>query len=640
MNKFSNILMALCFFSIHTFALEYHVAKNGSDANNGTKESPFLSIQVAAKIAVAGDTITVHEGLYRERVDPKNSGKNELLRITYRATEGEKVIIKGSELITNWKKVEKTVWKAVVPNTIFRNYNPYSDLIMGDWFTPGEVKMHTGDVYINGQSIFEQNSIEEIKKSKENKKFGYEEPCRYTWYAEVNDENTTFYVNFQDLNPNKQLVEINAREACFYPSRPGMDYITISGFEMSQAATQWAAPTAEQPGLIGTHWSKGWIIENNTVSHSKCVGIALGKDRATGHNIWTYNKSKGGATSYNEVIFEALDAGWSKENIGSHIVRNNVIFDCGQAGIVGSLGAVYSEIYGNHIYDIYTKRIFTGAEMAGIKIHASIDMLIKNNRIHNAYMGIWLDWMADGARVTSNILYNNSQHDLFLEVNHGPTLIDNNLFLTEEGISIKNCSEGVAFIHNVFMGKTHSFNTLDRTTPYHNAHSTSVKGVAVIAGGDCRFYNNIYVKTKAINDTVYDFRGNTYNIGYGNNSFDNMRYDSYAGANVYYNGASPYKNEEDYISKSEFKPSFSIEESGNDVFINVNIDDAIQEAKTQMITTKMLGTTIISEVLYENPDATPLKINTDYFGKVRNAYRPMVGPFESLKKGTTKLKVW
>ena len=29
-----------------------------------------------------------------------------------------------------------------------------------------------------------------------------------------------------------------------------VNYITIRGFHMSQAATQWAAPTAEQIGLI------------------------------------------------------------------------------------------------------------------------------------------------------------------------------------------------------------------------------------------------------------------------------------------------------------------------------------------------------------------------------------------------------
>ncbi|MHC4646144.1 MAG: hypothetical protein ACYTBJ_11620, partial [Planctomycetota bacterium] len=147
---------------------------------------------------------------------------------------------------------------------------------------------------------------------------------------------------------------------------------------MSQAATQWAPPTAEQIGLIGTHWSKGWIIENNVISDSKCAGVTLGKDRKSGHNVCAKNPGKDGAKLYNEVVARALENGWSKERIGSHIVRNNTIFNCEQAGICGSLGAVFSRITDNHIHDIWTKWQFEGDEIAGIKIHASIDMLIKN----------------------------------------------------------------------------------------------------------------------------------------------------------------------------------------------------------------------------------------------------------------------
>lgn len=40
---------------------------------------------------------------------------------------------------------------------------------------------------------------------------------------------------------------------------------------------------------------------------------------------------------YVNTIKRAIDKGWSKENIGHHIVRNNEIFKCGQVGIVGSL---------------------------------------------------------------------------------------------------------------------------------------------------------------------------------------------------------------------------------------------------------------------------------------------------------------
>lgn len=40
----------------------YYVAKSGSDRNPGTKNCPFLTIQRAADVAVAGDTVIVHEG--------------------------------------------------------------------------------------------------------------------------------------------------------------------------------------------------------------------------------------------------------------------------------------------------------------------------------------------------------------------------------------------------------------------------------------------------------------------------------------------------------------------------------------------------------------------------------------------------
>ena len=79
----------------------------------------------------------------------------------------------------------------------------------------------------------------------------------YKRQAQVDDENTTIYANFQGADPNRELVEINVRKCCFYPEKPGMNYITVRGFEMEQAACPWTPPTADQPGLLGTPWSKG-----------------------------------------------------------------------------------------------------------------------------------------------------------------------------------------------------------------------------------------------------------------------------------------------------------------------------------------------------------------------------------------------
>ena len=335
------------------------------------------------------------------------------------------------------------------PKHFFGEYNPYQDLIYGDWFSDHGRIHHTGEVFLNGKSLLKRKKLKKCL-------------IRYRIQPKIQKDHyipgivkamqhTTMWANFQKSDPNKELVEISTRRTCFYPDKPGINFITIRGFDISQAATQWAAPTAEQIGMIATHWNKGWIIENNVISNSKCSGITLGKERGTGHNVWSADQSIDGSLHYIEVVFRTLRNGWSKENIGSHIVRNNDISNCEQTGICGSMGAAFSMIENNHIHYIWTKRQFTGAEIGGIKFHAAIDTRIVKNRIHDAGRGIWLDWMAQGTRVSKNLMYNNDLEDLFMEVDHGPTLVNNNFFLSPAGIVTQ--SQGRAVVHNLIAGQ-------------------------------------------------------------------------------------------------------------------------------------------------------------------------------------------
>ena len=271
------LFLILMLITVSVFSEEYHVAKTGNDENSGSASSPFLSIQKAANLAQPGDVITVHKGVYREWIKPPRGGSSESERIVYRAAEGEKAEIKGSEIISGWKPFSGTVWKAVVPNSMFGDYNPYKDLVRGDWFNDKGRTHHTGEVYLNGKSLWEMEILEKVLHPKAVEDNFDSEGSTYTWFCESDEQNTYIYANFHQFNPNKELVEINVRKACFYPEKNNVDYITVHGFFMSQAATQWAPPTAEQIGLIGTNWSKGWIIENNVIRNSKCSGITLGK---------------------------------------------------------------------------------------------------------------------------------------------------------------------------------------------------------------------------------------------------------------------------------------------------------------------------------------------------------------------------
>jgi hypothetical protein len=622
-------------------AEEYHVSVNGNDNNEGSASKPFRMISAAARIARPGDVITVHQGTYRERVTPPRGGVSDSKRIVYQAARGEKVVIKGSEVVTGWKHVGEGVWKVTIANTFFGDYNPYKDIIAGDWFDRMGMDHHTGEVYLNGKSLFEKASLDEVMDPKPHPRAADKEASLYTWYCRSDEKDTTIWANFHESNPNNELVEINVRDACFYPDAPGRDYIIVRGFHMSQAATQWAPPTAEQIGLIGTHWSKGWIIENNVISDSKCTGVTLGKDRKSGHNVCAKNPGKDGAKLYNEVIVRALENGWSKDKIGSHIVRNNTIFNCEQAGICGSLGAVFSRITDNHIHDIWTKWQFEGDEIAGIKIHASIDMLIKNNRIHNTGKGIWMDWMSQGTRISGNLCYNNILQDFYSEVNHGPYIVDNNIFLSK--CSVWDMAQGGAYVHNLIAGKV-NLSPHSRKTPYHLPHSTAVVGLREISGGDNRFFNNIFVAgyegNAAQPDPEYKKRTGYGNEGYGLGAYNHAVFPVVSDRNVHLKGAKPYINETNQIERPEFDPKMEIVEQGENMYLYITLDKSFKSLNNKLVTTTLLGKAMIPGQAFENPDGSPLKIDTDYFGKKRNDKNPTAGPFENPGQGRLSLKVW
>ncbi|MDR3173582.1 MAG: DUF1565 domain-containing protein, partial [Treponema sp.] len=147
--------------------MEYHVSPAGCDQNPGTRITPFKTISRAAAVALPGDTVTVHEGVYREWVNPANGG-TETRRITYQAAPGEKVVISGAEPVTEWEQVDGNLWKTVIDNILFGAYNPYynpyREKIFGDWlFVRPEKTFHTGEVYFNGKSMYEAQTLDDAR---------------------------------------------------------------------------------------------------------------------------------------------------------------------------------------------------------------------------------------------------------------------------------------------------------------------------------------------------------------------------------------------------------------------------------------------------------------------------------------------
>ncbi|MBE6180255.1 MAG: right-handed parallel beta-helix repeat-containing protein [Staphylococcus xylosus] len=634
-----------------------HVDKKGSDCGLGNVESPFLTIDKAASVAQPGDSIIVHEGIYREEITHINTGLSESRRISFEAAKDEQVIIKGSEEITGWQQIDGSIWKVEIDNKIFKDFNPFATKLFGDWLAVDNDKS-LGQVYLNDQSLFEVSEYEQLADPKlveetldhwTNKQvtYDYKDQSIYVWYAKVEKDITTIYVNFHDYNPNNEVTEINVRKSAFRPFKMHTNYITIRNFEIANVATQWSPPTAAQTGMIDTHWSKGWIIENNTLYNAVCSAIAIGKEISTGDNLNTYRKDKPGYQYQIETVFKAVNSDWNKETIGSHIVRNNVIHDCGQNAVVGHLGSAFSKIYNNHIYNIGNKREFFGYEIAGIKLHAAIDTQVYNNYVHNCSLGMWFDWQTQGTRISKNI-FNDNTRDLFVEVSSGPYIVDNNILTAD--YALDNHAQGGAYVNNIINGEIVHRLMLDRATPYHVPHSTLIAGFAPVYGGDDRFYNNIFIGQEGIpnvgteiyngyNTSLSEFKEAVAKEEGDHESFHKIKQPVYIEDNAYFNKANQFNREDRNFIDENVNPNLSIVEEGNDVYLNISVPESFIEFKGKVYDTETLPKVRIVDADFEDENGNSLTLNTDLNDELREN-ESMIGPLQTLATGNNKVKIW
>ncbi len=636
MRKF-NLLLLMLLGALSLQARNIHVSPSGSNSNKGSKESPYRTISKAALVALSGDSIIIHAGTYRERVSPAIGGINDNNRITYIAAPGEEVYLKGSEVISDWKKIGGDVWQTVVPNSFFGEFNPYDTFLFGDWLHNGKNR-HLGEVYIDGKALREIPKVESVKSLEAG-----------LWHVVVDDKNTTISANFDGANPNKSLTEINVRPTCFSPYTVGVDYITVDGINISQAATQWSAPTSEQVGIINPNWSKGWIIKYCDISYSKCVGICIGKERSTGHNMASkYSRvapfNKAGFSREIEAIISALNRGWSKETVGGHLIENNKIYECGQAGIVGHLGGIFSTIRHNEIRDINYTEDVTGFETGGIKLHAAIDVVIEDNVIVHCRRGIWLDWQAQGTHVRGNTFAENIAEDLFIEVSHGPTMVYNNIMLSDIGLFVD--SQGIVYANNLIYGKVNFRASQNRYTPYHMPHSTLLRGFFNSTGGDVKFYNNLFLAKVKDDDGSIKNNGlcafNNYPADINSPKTKSTAANNLAfklpvltSGNVYYKGATPHNEESNYTTIDEEAPTIELRKNDNgDYYITSYIDiDALKEVETIGVNTDMLGQAQISEQVYENPNGSQFILDRDMNSRRKDIEKPTAGPLERALQG-------
>ncbi len=551
-------------------AREIHVAKSGSDANVGNRENPYLSIGKAAQVAEPGDVVVVHAGTYREWVKPARGGNDEASRITYRAAAGDDVFIKGSEQITSWVNQADGVWMVELPNALFGDYNPYALNLSGGWLHYGEWH-HRGDVYLDGDAFLEKQSPEEVKQAPE------------SWCCRADAETTTIWANFGKAAPNRQLAEINVRQSVFLPEQSGLSHIRVSGFHLMHSGENWQPPGLDvQMGMIGPRMGKHWIIENCTITNARCVGIVLG--HATG------------------VDYGDVDA------FGDHVVRNNVIRRCGEAGIAGQKGATRCLIAGNLIEQTNYRKEFGGWETAAIKFHESVDAVIRGNLIrgvsHQGYgaFGIWMDWGNQGARISGNIVYDTQAANLFLEMNHGPTLVDNNVLI---GHSVRSNSKATVFAHNLFVDcKFEMVSDTRRSSQFYKPHTRQEVGRKHGIPSDDKWFNNLFIRR--------GLEGVKKAPGYASDY------------NVFLEGAKKSSFGDEHSVTEPGAARFRRDDSLLGVSLRFTLGDAAVRLKGPWVGAELVGIFPTVRQTLEDRHGRPIRVDTDLPGQARA--EPLAGP--------------
>ena len=589
---------------------ELHVSKSGNDNNKGSLRSPLLSISAASESALPGDVITVHEGVYREYINPTIGGNSESERIIYRAAPGENVTIKGSEQITSWVKIDSSVWNVEIPDSFFNDFNPYRlkiGWVSEDWLRGGEWT-HCGDVYLNGEAFYEKRSLDEVKQN------------THSWCTESDSIHSfiTIYANFGESDPNKELSEINVRESIFYPADSAVNFITLRGFTIMHSANGWGPPAHYQGGAIGTNGGHHWTIENCEVINAKTNGFSMGIPRTS---------SKTRVREY--------------DNIGHHLIKNNIFRRCGQSAIVGNNYNTASHILGNYIAETAYRNEFWGAEPAAIKFHQAIDLIVENNNIarSNKVLGLWIDFGNQNIRVTRN--YFGAR--FYMEMNHGPVLIDNNIF----DCSYTNwVTEGVTIVHNLLNISNYRYVTDSREPGYFIPHTLTRKEEVKSTFRDERWYNNIFTLRGLDSLTVEEYSSPSPGpvlvprvyLDLGMHPLT-----SYPGCasdfNLFLNGSKPSPLDQNSIV-SDFNPELKNHDEDGNVRVEFLFKNDGKSISGPFISTDFLGVSEISRQRTENPDGTPIQIDHDILGKPRNTSNPGVGPFSELKEGLNVFTIY
>ncbi len=453
----------------------YHVSQKhsqASDTNDGTADAPFLTVSKAASIACAGECVLIHEGIYREQVNPAGSGRSPDEMLSFCGAPGETAVISGGEVLqcrfepsTGWKK---TNWSATRPyEEGFEFADPGAKVYMfrfpagsfHDTNPFGMINCNHYSWYINEKvpaKMFHADLIEQKKITILRRGMIYCDGRRLrqvSYYYELGAVPGSFWVEDDglkvhirmpdDSDPSGHLLEYTAREQCFTPLETGTCYIKLENLNFRMCGNGFPPP---QRGMASSYCGHHYIVKDCTFSDTNGIGLDLGFQCPT--------------------RFEELP-------MGGHLVTGCVFRECGFGGMAASACSstvhyldnrhggflVAGNIFINNCWQIFDQSM----EEAALKMHHLKDSIIIGNYIEGCASGcgIWIDASNENIALRENVILDikTRYFGLFIEASHDNIELSRNIIVNVKSLSgvggsgiYSHNSDNIGNIRNIILG--------------------------------------------------------------------------------------------------------------------------------------------------------------------------------------------
>jgi parallel beta-helix repeat protein len=448
-------------------ARDLHVDNGSPLATDGggatPPDRPFRTISAALARAVAGDTVWVAAGTYREFLHFPRSGDGPDRRIHLAAVDGAQVTIKGSDVVTGWTSAGRGIWRrsgwTVNSQQVFADGVPLQQI--------GATSPFNARTW-GGQPIL---------------------PARGSGLADLvpgsflyDAASSTLHVRLAgDADPNAHLIEAAVRDVVVN-SGP-TSHVELRGLAFAHSNTS-AAPS--QRGIVnieGDDWvvsgckfeygdfaglslsGAGHRVRDSVASHNGNIGITInGSDAAHGWEPYPGRPRQDIVLERNETsdnnyrgFFANFQAGGVKAanacngvRVSKHVARGNagtaIWFDLGcrdvtieQATLERNTRGIEYEISEQAVI---SGNVVTGSAQHGIYVNASSDVVVADNTLDDNGWGIVVHGVPrsehprlDRNEVRGNVIGRSRDVDLVMYV--GPEATGNasdfNLFYRPDG---------------------------------------------------------------------------------------------------------------------------------------------------------------------------------------------------------------